>query len=485
MEKNLNHLTITPKEIEATQRAKLTQYLVALNKELSELKARLNGGKEETYEDLILEKKEEIQNYKIQLEILDRVLGDVKDKKIAPNGEDIKNKRIKATEEAVNKLIDSILKNEEQKTAVDIINILKTEKISQIVLHSKENLQQAEKYGLSLKKDLDTTVTVELLKMSKIEYSDDAVSSFLPKGGHLNDIEEDAQRKGVRLIIDNGGKWMTTERENGEIKNVYIDHHGPGLKNPTSATELLYKILKKGDLFKEKPSKEIEGFINFVTEYDNLSCLDKKNEKGEKIYNENYFKENWAKTPYSLADIIPEKLFKSYLNGEIKDLSVPLSLEEIKKIGGEELIDQIAKKEKEINGTINGIENSTRNNKKLGLDLENTRIGKIIFHDYPTIKPQKGKEFTNIIKNNLAFLGTKMLGYDSYVCWNEKDKTFFINSKNENLEEIISELNKEYPGSIVKDIRGEMVLGKITNFSKEDFLRTLDSRILKKGATSI
>jgi hypothetical protein len=162
MEKNLNHLTITPKEIEATQRAKLTQYLVALNKELSELKARLNGGKEETYEDLILEKKEEIQNYKIQLEILDRVLGDVKDKKIAPSGEDIKNKRIKATEEAVNKLIDSILKNEEQKTAVDIINILKTEKISQIVLHSKENLQQAEKYGLSLKKDLDTTVAVEL-----------------------------------------------------------------------------------------------------------------------------------------------------------------------------------------------------------------------------------------------------------------------------------------------------------------------------------
>jgi hypothetical protein len=385
-----------------------------------------------------------------------------------------------STEKAADQLIDSILEKSEEKNISQMAKILKNNEVSQILLHSPENKEQAEKWGLSLRRDADTAGAVRILSLSNIKYREDAVTSFVHKGGGTKDVEKEAERTGVRLMIDAGGSWAMAEGYNG-TKTLYLDHHGDGQHKPTSATEITYKVNKKAGLLEEPEPEWLQGYIKFINELDNLTYLNKTNEKGEKIYNKDYFEKEWAKTPYALTEVMPTELLKAYEIGKIKDPSVPLTKEQMKEIGGEKLLEKFKEISIDAKKTIAGIENADRNNKKQGLKLNNTRLGKIVYHNFPKMKIGDGREFVNQIKNNIAFTGASMMGYDTYVCWNKKNENFFISSKNPNLEAVIDELNKKNPGCIVKDVRGEMVFGKISEgLTEEEFLNILDTKILKK-----
>ena len=385
---------------------------------------------------------------------------------------------------ATNEVLDSIFKNSEEKSIEQIVEILKKEKISQIIVHSQENVEQGEKRGLSLKRDLDTQTALYILnnlvnKSDEELYSENAVTSFIPKGGTINDIEEAAQRKGVRVFIDAGGSWLRVEGTNG-TKTIYLDHHGTGQHKPTSATEMIYKILKEADFLKKPEPEWLKKYVEFVNECDNLTYLENKDEKGNKIYNKEYFEKKWTRTPYALADFAPIEFLKAYEAGTIKDLSIPLlTVDQMMEIGGKKLFQKFQETSIEAKKTTNGIENADRNDKKEGLNLKNTRLGNIVYHNFPKIKPVKGNEFVNQIKNNLAFVGTKMLGGDTYICWNKQNGTFFISSKHPNLEEVIEKLEKADPGCAAKDVRGNIIFGKIQNLTEEQFLNIIDPNILK------
>lgn len=428
------------------------------------------------------ENEEEIRQLEITIKNYEKELKFFQDFKMSPKNESESESEL--SDAVVKNLINSIFKNSEEKNIKEVAKILKNEKISQVILHSQENFEQSEKFGLSLKRDLDTQTALYLLnnlvnKPDKELYREDAVFSFIPKGGTIKNIEEAAQRNGARVLIDAGGSWLRAEGTNG-TKTIYLDHHGTGQHDPTSATEITYKVLKEADLLKEPEPAWLKKYIDFVNEFDNLTYLDKKDEKGNKIFNENYFEKEWSRTPYALADFAPMELLKAYKSGKIKNLSTPFTIEQVKEIGGEKLV----QKSEEINfgakRTINSIRNAERNNKKEGLNLANTRIGKIIYHNFPKIKPLNGKEFVNKIDNNLAVSGTMMSGSDAYLCWNKQNGIFFISSKHPNLEEVIEDLGKASPGCITKDVRGNIIFGKITKeMTEEKFLNTIDPKILK------
>ena len=58
-------------------------------------------------------------------------------------------------------------------------------------------------------------------------------------------------------------------------------------ENLTTATRMLYEIMDKADLLKEKP-EWLKKFVVFVNEVDNLTYLDKTDEKRRKIFDEKH-----------------------------------------------------------------------------------------------------------------------------------------------------------------------------------------------------
>ena len=112
------------------------------------------------------------------------------------------------------------------------------------------------------------------------------------------------------------------------------------------------------------------------------------------------------------------------------------------------------------------------------MDLNTASLGKVVYHNFAKIQPQNGKGYVNKIPNDLAFIGTKALGFDTYVQWNKKNGKFFINSNNPNLSRVIEELNKVSPDSTI-DVRGVFAFGKVNNLTEEQFLNTIDPNILK------
>ena len=84
-----------------------------------------------------------------------------------------------------------------------------------------------------------------------------------------------------------------------------------------------------------------------------------------------------------------------------------------------------------------------------------------------------------MIMDHLAFKATKALGYDTYISWNRLKGTFFINSFNPNLGDIVKKLNEVAPGCTT-DVRGVMVFGKINNLTEQQFLKIIGPNIKKE-----
>lgn len=400
----------------------------------------------------------------------------------------------------------------------EIAELIKKEGVGEVIIHGKDIYRDGKKTGdLAFHSDLDARMALTLLNdfntlpPEKL-YTEGSVTSIVSMGGSKKDLEKkiilpygikpiEKEKKGVRIFLDVGGEWIKIEKKDGEMATVYLDHHGAGKKDPTSATKMVYDMLDKSGLLKEKP-EWLTKFVEFVNDFDNLSYRDNKNEKGEKILTEKYFRYVWPRTPYAIADEIPlEIMLDLYKSGKIKDLSKPLTRSELEGEIGKTIVEKIVdkkgnpvnitlkdicrKKAGEAYATTVGISQAERYAKENRLNLD-TRLGKIIFHNYPKVKSKEGKIYTNKILNHLAFLGAYAKGYDGVVFWNPKNESrrFFININNPKTTELAEELTSIAPGTT--DVRGTFIFAPkdakgVKNITQEQFLNILDPKILENA----
>ena len=427
------------------------------------------------------------------------------------------------------------------------LKLIKIYGISQVVIHSQDNIDtqeitnSGEIKGLHFKPDLDIRGALFILnEYNKKEleeiYEEGAMTSLIRKGGSTSDLTGPAKiESGLRIVIDAGGTWLKIEKEGKELTTARIDHHGEGRKDPTSATKMVYEIMEKAELLKENP-EWLKKFVELVNRTDNLTYLEKK----EKIFNEKYFKEKWPRSLYAIASQVPfDTLIKSFKSGEItgpstilteKNLAGDTGKIEAKSIAisdlvrnkstrAQEILKMIRKelfesgkiksaerfdKETELKGeigklkikvtindickfnegdarqTIKNLNNIVSYSLENNITCDNTSLGKIIYTNNEEMLSKKGEKIKNFIPNNLAFVGTKALGGDTFISWNKKNNSFFINSNHPNLAKIIAELNKIDPGCAT-DVRGVMVFGKIKNLKEEQFLNIIDPKILENA----
>ncbi|MBP9802699.1 MAG: hypothetical protein KBD14_00090 [Candidatus Pacebacteria bacterium] len=374
-----------------------------------------------------------------------------------------------------------------------IARLLENQKISQIVVHGgKRESKEGEDDKWKISTDLDAESAVILFNLFNKKpleqiYKEGARTSIIPKDNTAEDLEKIENEDGLTLFIDTGNKWLEIEKQN---KKIYIDHHGKGRGPNTSATKMVYDLLKKQNPKIEEENPWLFKYVKGVNDFDNLNYLNRE------YFNKEHFEQVW---PYTLNHIASQmkasdlmnlfnsgiitdfsKSIKGLLNEEIEleKLNQDYSTE-IRKIkfgnitlkNGKTINEQISTEtsknivENNVKKTTTGIENADK--------FETGLLGKVVFNDNKRIENKNTNGYhKNIIPNHLAFIGTKALGYNTYIAWNEKDKNFFINSNEEGLGEIIKKLNEADPDCAL-DVRGVMVFGTIKNLTKEQFKKIL------------
>ena len=450
--------------------------------------------------------KQKERYYKEKQENSDKKTGEAVDKLI--NGifknRDLNTKKMKNPQEGEKEEKESFVVQEtdpeNEKKILKIAELIKKEGISEIVTHGgkKEILIEGKKKEvITFNTDFDAKSASVLLgyfanKEIFNDFSKTSIVSMGDKGetptngvsrvGENIKKMEIGENKGVKIILDVGGTWLEVV-ENGNSTIVHIDHHGTGRGEPTSATKMVYEILDKAGLLKEK-SEWLEKYVNFVNEVDNVTYLEKKEKNGENSFTENYFRNEWPRSLYALAEReIPFNiLFELCKSGKIKDPSIPFTQAELDgeigtiKIGDSTIKELCAKKQQEVSSTLeNGIKNAIK--------FDTKSLGKVIYHNFLRKKNAKGKEFgkPNTIPNHLAIKATIAKKYDTYASWNKLNGKFHVNSFNPNLSYIAEKLNEADPGCAL-DVRGVMISGTIKNLTEEKFLEILKNTETKPSS---
>ncbi|OGI64312.1 hypothetical protein A2733_00905 [Candidatus Nomurabacteria bacterium RIFCSPHIGHO2_01_FULL_40_20] len=398
--------------------------------------------------------------------------------------------------------------------------------INQVVVHAKERRGSK---NLSFALDPDTRLALFMLqnlsrkfirpiKTTETEgeskkknnndlYAPGAIFSLVPKGGDEKDLID--KKEGVVVFLDVGNSWLEI-KINGKSIIIKLDHHGEGSNAHTSASKMVYDIMREGKLFKEEP-KWLKEMVKTVNSIDNLSYVDKKNEKGEKIFDKEYFLKKWPRSIQAIAEKLPfEVLLDLFESGKV-DPSRPFTEEELRgEIGKtkfeifenveqkngyfkrEKVTKTIAElceeKRKEAAETINGIENAVRYTKLHGFDTQNTNIGNIVYHNYPTLKDEEsGEFFENDIPHTSDQLGAVAMGFDGIVRF--KEGSFFnIKSKHKGFGGVAKNIQKLAPGTAnIRDVILHSPADKriVKNLKEEDFLNSTDPKIAKNAGKEL
>lgn len=320
---------------------------------------------------------------------------------------------------------------------------------------------------------------------------EESVKDIYQKDKFNNEDDKIENQEGLTVYVDAGGQWLKF-KQNGEVKTLYIDHHGRGRGETTSGTKMMMETMEKAGILKEIPPW-FQKVIDFTNDIDNLSYIERKDSKGNNIFTESYFRNEWPNSLYALAEKqIPFKTLIKLCEPDlttdpvtdplITDLTKPFTEEQLNgKLGnfkvGEKTIRDLCKEQMaEVDETLTGIKNAIDHNKKEGLNFETKELGKIIYHDYFRLNGH-----SNMILDHLAIKATIAKGFDTFVSWNKdkKYKKFFINSiDSEILGEIADRLNEADPGC-ASEVRGKFIFGKINNLTEEQFLDIINPIILK------
>jgi len=378
----------------------------------------------------------------------------------------------------------------------EIADLFKKYKIDQIILAGENSKEE-----VLLTPDFDTQFALYLLhnlnknKLTQT-YSYGAISTIVDKkedlGHQLTEEENQLNNDGLKIILDTGGEWLKIKYKDGE-KIIYIDHHGKGKREATSGTKMVYEIMKKAGILKEEAW--LENFVKMTNNLDNLSYVDKKNKEGDKLFNENYFRSTWPKTIFALAeDYLPlEKTIELFKKGIIKDPFAPIPDADLDGEIGKTEIDFYGQKKtlKEIvemlgekaTQTVESVKRTRDYQEYKGYNFKTKEFGKIIYHNfkckYIDIKEKDEKKAykTNTIDKKLGFKAVKATNNDTYIVWNKKEDTFFINTSKGDLTKLAERLNQAEP-NCAKEIRDVFIFGKIGNLKENDLLNLIDPNII-------
>ena len=368
----------------------------------------------------------------------------------------------------------------------DVLEMLK-KGVDRIVVHGGKIKNKENEFQNIIQPDLDVHGALYFLNLIKdksgnptlVTYNDGSFTESVPKG---QKAIEDAKPGEVIVHIDTGGEEFSAKKING-IMHIFIDHHSTEKKRPTSATQIMSEILSESQEFKkmldEKPW--LKKFVRFVTNFDNLSYVDEKNAEGKNKFTPSSFANAWPKSLYALAQHLPfEDLVKAF--EENRDPWKPYNEAEMTKIisrmgkKGDELQKIIEENRKTAIFTVDAVRRAEEANKTINIEESTPELGKIIYHNFPTVQSHDGKSFVNKIPNAYGFMATKAIGRDTYVVFNKEKKEFFLNSTTKDLTEVFERLQKRFPSATL--VRGTMIFppkneAEWGDFSEEEFLELI------------
>lgn len=228
--------------------------------------------------------------------------------------------------------------------------------------------------------DLDGKCSLALLKLAKINTENVkyvAPGEFIEGG----------------INIDTGYQNGLVLKDNG--KTVFMDHHGDESGNDTSATKVVYEVLTSLGLLKKE--KYLDNLVEFVTQVDNKTFP----------YQKDYFT-NSFKTVIGLQRFIETKhLFDFFRAG--KNPAASLNPDELSQMG-------LLQRSKEQESLIKLSEKRFKEMKLEGLVIPSKKYGTIAI------------DIGNTLKN--GFDAARSFGCDTYIIWNPKEESFFINTVN-------------------------------------------------------
>ncbi len=385
----------------------------------------------------------------------------------------------------------------------ELLNLLQEGKIKKVVIHGQLGNYDYEKEGgekesgsqIYARTDIDSKLSayivtrgVESALAQKYGYDKDASQEenkvaiekaqeylksinfsveFIPQGfKKYEDFEPST------WYLDTTKNVGTKVVKNKKGTSVVSDHHIPwSTITPISASSLAYnKLVWLGVLDKKELEKEgLNLFKDFVTDIDNFSFI-KETEKNKDFKNWLSVDENWSHTLFALYEKLPfstlQKIFEERQKNKIPYSNV-ITEEEYNMPGmtvaekGEDKNEKKTKKilsikesaekmEKIARLTRISLANFEKKAEKMGLNLSgNEKLGKVFID----IEREDGTGRLASAKQ-LAIIH----GYDTYVLWSERTKSFFISSlKNLNNKELVESLD-EFSGQEVEVVRGNMIL---------------------------
>src|SRR3989338_8409442 len=290
--------------------------------------------------------------------------------------------------------------------------------IEKLIVHGDYLFQKDGSVELKLRPDLDAMAGIYLMDLAGINYS---AVEFQHKGDWVPGA----------IHIDTGQRKELTVEDDGSI---FFDHHGQEKGEFTSATQITYETLVKLGFLKRE--EWLDRFSAFVSEIDNLSYpLDEK-----------FFRGAWAETRYGVQKILPVSVVAEFFK-KGKNPREPFTIEEATKTavrvrGGDgkfkegTLLESCNSTSQKVKMSMANIEKAAEKMVKLGVRLETPDLGKVLLQAV-----EKGKKN----KIPMGFTAAKALGYDTYVLWNEDQKSFFMSSQTRDIAKIYERIKDKIP----------------------------------------
>ncbi|MBP9715015.1 MAG: hypothetical protein KBD52_00795 [Candidatus Pacebacteria bacterium] len=378
---------------------------------------------------------------------------------------------------------------------------------------------------VEMKPDLDIRAALYILdKIHKVKpkiYNQDIFIESIPKGGRKHN-EPKRDKKEVMLYLDAGNTNPHIEDTGGGIINIYADHHGIGNPYNTSATKIVNDIFREEirtntDLEPEKGN--ILRLTTFTNKFDNIEYFEEKDRHGKKIFDKEFFINDFPRSLYSLAKFLPFETTLEIINnpskykmngkslnwlttftkdeigkGDLGKLKVKIQDPDDRMKSNEFTVKELVKKNfSENEEAIKGVENTIQYMKDNNINDESKILGKTIFHNFPEIEVTnfKGKKRKkrNTIQQNIGYLTTRAVGYDSMIFYNPREGTIFINSDGKkDLMPIWQKINAIIPG-YPRPIRNKFIyqptdpamIAKSKEITEDQWLKILGMERTVKG----
>jgi hypothetical protein len=241
------------------------------------------------------------------------------------------------------------------------------------------------------------------------------------------------------------------------------------LENPQYMRE---RGLTKEDI----ESPWFKNYINYLNS-GHPKILEAKNKQGERLFNETYFIQEWPRSVYSFEEYLDRRDFINFFkDGVFSNFEKTIPLEKIQK--NPKLKQAYEEGKKRAIQTTQGLKRAAVFTEK---NLTNTEdFGKLIYHNYTKYEDHKNRKIVNQIPHNLAIVGLKALGYDTFIEFNPKNKTFHVFSSKEALVNGARlDLEKEYRNTDL-DIYPNSISYKYQEGEEIDENKFLQSLHIKK-----